>query len=53
MTWVMTSKKQFYLHDDESLLDGLLRTGHDINYQCKEGLLWQLPHQAHRQLTRY
>ena len=37
MTWVMTSKKQFYLHDDESLLDGLLRTGHDINYQCKEG----------------
>ena len=37
MTWVMTSKKQFYLHDDESLLDGLLRTGHDVNYQCKEG----------------
>ena len=37
MTWVMTSKKQFYLDDDESLLDGLLRTGHDINYQCKEG----------------
>ncbi|ALF58977.1 class I ribonucleotide reductase maintenance protein YfaE [Psychrobacter urativorans] len=37
MTWVMTSKMQFYLHDDESLLDGLLRTGHDVNYQCREG----------------
>ena len=37
MTWVMTSKMQFYLHEEESLLDGLLRTGHDINYQCREG----------------
>ena len=37
MTWVFTSKKRFYLHDDETLLDGLLRTGHDINYQCREG----------------
>jgi ferredoxin len=37
MTWVMTSKQRFYLHDDESLLDGLLRTGHEINYQCREG----------------
>ena len=37
MTWVMTAKMQFYLHEEESLLDGLLRTGHDINYQCREG----------------
>ncbi|WP_435978633.1 class I ribonucleotide reductase maintenance protein YfaE [Psychrobacter sp. DM4] len=37
MTWVKTSKKQFYLHADESLLDGLLRTGHEVNFQCKEG----------------
>jgi len=37
MTWVFTSKTRFYLHDDETLLDGLLRTGHDINYQCREG----------------
>lgn len=37
MTWVFTSKKRFYLHDDETLLDGLLRTGHDISYQCREG----------------
>ena len=37
MTWVMTSKQQFYLHDDESLLDGLLRTGHEVNFQCKKG----------------
>ena len=37
MTWVITSKQRFYLHDDETLLDGLLRTGHDVNYQCREG----------------
>lgn len=37
MTWVTTSKMRFYLHDDESLLDGLLRTGHEINFQCREG----------------
>lgn len=37
MTWVMTTKMQFYLHEEETLLDGLLRTGHDINYQCREG----------------
>ena len=37
MTWVTTSKMRFYLHDDESLLDGLLRTGHDVNFQCREG----------------
>lgn len=37
MTWVMTSKMQFYLHEEESLLDGLLRTGHEVNYQCREG----------------
>ncbi|WP_201526646.1 MULTISPECIES: class I ribonucleotide reductase maintenance protein YfaE [Psychrobacter] len=37
MTWVVTNKMTFYLHDDESLLDGLLRTGHKVDYQCKEG----------------
>lgn len=37
MTWVTTNKMRFYLHDDESLLDGLLRTGHDVNFQCREG----------------
>ena len=37
MTWVTTSKMRFYLHDDESLLDGLLRTGHGVNFQCREG----------------
>lgn len=37
MTWVITSKMQFYLHEDESLLDGLLRTGHEVNYQCRDG----------------
>lgn len=37
MTWVKTSQQRFYLHDNENLLDGLLRTGHDVAYQCKEG----------------
>ncbi len=37
MTWVTTSKMRFYLHADESLLDGLLRTGHEVNFQCREG----------------
>ncbi len=37
MTWVTTGKMRFYLHEDESLLDGLLRTGHEVNFQCREG----------------
>lgn len=37
MTWVITKQQKFYLHEDESLLEGLIRTGHDIEYQCKEG----------------
>lgn len=37
MTWVKTSQTQFYLHEDETLLDGLLRTGHDVAFQCREG----------------
>ncbi len=37
MTWVITNETKFYLHESETLLEGLLRIGHDINYQCKEG----------------
>lgn len=37
MTWVITGKMRFYLHDEESLLDGLIRTGHHVEYQCREG----------------
>ena len=37
MTWVVTKQQRFYLHDGESLLDGLIRTGHDVSYQCKQG----------------
>lgn len=37
MTWVITSQTRFYLHEDETLLEGLIRTGHKIEYQCKEG----------------
>lgn len=34
---ITTSLTQFVLLDGESILDGLLRTGHDVNYQCKAG----------------
>lgn len=37
MTWVTTNTCTFYLHDDESLLNGLIRTGHNVDYQCREG----------------
>ena len=37
MTWVKTSQTQFYLHEGESLLDGLIRTGHEVDFQCREG----------------
>lgn len=37
MTWVTTDRCTFYLHEEESLLDGLLRTGHKPDYQCREG----------------
>ena len=37
MTWVTTTRTTFYLHDDETLLEGLLRTGHNVEFQCREG----------------
>lgn len=37
MAWVITSQTRFYLHDDETLLEGLLRTGHQVEFQCQSG----------------
>lgn len=34
---ITTPHKTFKLSSDESLLDGLLRTGHQIEYQCRNG----------------
>jgi ferredoxin len=34
---IVTPHKTFKLSGDESLLDGLLRTGHQIEYQCRHG----------------
>ncbi|WP_227430488.1 class I ribonucleotide reductase maintenance protein YfaE [Psychrobacter sp. I-STPA6b] len=37
MAWIITSQTRFYLHEGETLLAGLLRTGHDVNFQCQAG----------------
>lgn len=37
MTSVTTSDRHFHLLKGESLLDGLERTGHDVEYQCRSG----------------
>ena len=37
MTTVTTSDRHFHLLQGESLLDGLERTGHDVEYQCRSG----------------
>ena len=34
---IVTRYKSFKLAHNESLLDGLLRTGHQIEYQCRNG----------------
>lgn len=38
MGWVFTQEKRFYLHDGETLLDGMIRTEHqDVRYMCRQG----------------
>lgn len=38
MAWVFTDEMRFYLHDGETLLDGLIRTEHkDVRYMCRQG----------------
>lgn len=37
MAWIFVNQTKFYLHDDETLLDGLIRQGYEPAYQCGEG----------------
>lgn len=38
MGWVFTDEARFYLHDNESLLDGMIRTEHQqVRYECRQG----------------
>ncbi|UNU73244.1 2Fe-2S iron-sulfur cluster-binding protein [Moraxella nasovis] len=38
MGWVFTDEMRFYLHDGESLLDGMIRTEHkQVNFECRQG----------------
>lgn len=38
MSWVFTTEKRFYLHDGETLLDGMIRTEHqDVRFMCRQG----------------
>lgn len=38
MGWVFTDEMRFYLHEGETLLDGMIRTGHTaVRYECRQG----------------
>ncbi|XXQ69307.1 class I ribonucleotide reductase maintenance protein YfaE [Neisseriaceae bacterium B1] len=37
MPQISTDSKTFLLHDNETLLEALERTGHEIEYQCRSG----------------
>ncbi|MDO4450017.1 MAG: 2Fe-2S iron-sulfur cluster-binding protein [Moraxella sp.] len=38
MSWVFTDEMRFYLHEGETLLDGMIRTEHkDVRYMCRQG----------------
>jgi ferredoxin len=37
MAWIFTNSTQFYLHQGETLLQGLLRVGAHASHQCLEG----------------
>lgn len=37
MTVITTNDKSFTLRENETLLEALERTGHDVEYQCCEG----------------
>ena len=38
MPWIFTDEMRFYLHEGESLLDGMLRPEHkDVRYMCQQG----------------
>ncbi len=37
MAWVINQGQKFYLHDGETLLEGLLRTKQAITFECCQG----------------
>lgn len=37
MPLITTNSKTFALHANETLLEGLERTGHEVEYQCRSG----------------
>ncbi len=38
MAWVFTDEMRFYLHEGETLLDGMIRTAHkDARFECRQG----------------
>lgn len=37
MSWVFCQSSKFYLYDNETLLEGLLRTHHPVAYECCQG----------------
>ncbi len=37
MLQINTDSKTFFLHDNETLLEALERTGHEVEYQCRSG----------------
>lgn len=37
MAWIFVNQTKFYLHDNETLLEGLIRQGLNPAFQCGEG----------------
>lgn len=38
MGWVFTDEMRFYLHDNETLLEGMRRTEHElVRFECQQG----------------
>lgn len=37
MSWIIDQHTAFYLHQDETLLDGLIRVNKPIAFECKQG----------------
>lgn len=38
MTWIFTDEMRFYLHEGETLLEGMIRTEHqDVRHMCRQG----------------
>ena len=47
MGWVFTDETRFYLHENETLLDGMIRTEHKkVHYECRQGYCGTLSHES-------